>query len=110
MPRVRVRVTLDGQVLPDVRSTPDGRWTVPLPGDLFLGEHVVVAVAVDDAGNGSPPSNRVVFHFGFGATGQGPFAAAGAGCICLAPGSPTGLGLTWLVVAGLVLAKKRRRI
>jgi MYXO-CTERM domain-containing protein len=108
-PRVKVRVTLDGQALPEVRSTAGGLWTVPLPGDLALGEHVVVAVAVDDAGNGSSPSNQVVFFFGFGATGQGPFAAAGGGCTCSARGSSSGLGLIWVVVAGLVLARRRRQ-
>jgi MYXO-CTERM domain-containing protein len=106
-PGVRVRVSLDGVELPDVRAGGDGAWGLELV-DLIPGEHTLVAVARDDAGNVSQPSNRVVFHFGFGDENPPLFSASGGGCACSVSGPVPSLAWLWIVAAAVALMLRRR--
>jgi uncharacterized repeat protein (TIGR01451 family)/MYXO-CTERM domain-containing protein len=103
-PGVRVRLSLDGVDLPEVWSGGDGGWGMDL-ANLLPGEHTLVAVAIDEAGNVSQPSNRVVFRFRFGEL----LDVSGGGCTCSVSDSVPSLGWLGIVAAAAVLLWRRRR-
>jgi hypothetical protein len=108
---IRVRLFLDGVEIGEIRSTAAGEWSLAFPAALHiaLGEHLLSAVAIDDAGNVSPPSNEVRFFFGLGGSGENVIRVTGGSCACDAASGSPGLGAPWLLAAGLLLLLRRRR-
>jgi hypothetical protein len=60
-PGATVEVVIDGETVGTVVVGPTGTWTLPLSEPLAEGEHTVIAIETDEAGNVSGPSAPVNF-------------------------------------------------
>lgn len=114
----RVDVYVDGERLGDTEISADGRWSLPRSSshrDLPLGEHTVVAVAINKGqGVQSLKSEKTTFTVVAPPEPPPPHRPArdlvGGGVGCAASGgTPSALAMMGLAVLSSLLARRRRQ-